>query len=266
MTTHIAHVAEQFTMNLEESLPGDEPWYIDWAIKNPGKISKSVTVGWYAYQSLLSVYEPEEIKTVWEPFGGIGAQSLMIRGLFPTLDWHWVGEYTPQAVKHLRRVLPQRTPKDRNGVIVEEADAYNTTPHLPCDLVALDFGDFTCWKTREGQQHRLMLDWVFDDPRRARLMGREDPDTKAVVLTDVAGPRLGLHRSRYEALLGTGTCADYPSYLSALADLLEEMYDYTMIAGFYHHGAAKMAFVPKAVGDRGIFVPAPPSPVGLEIL
>lgn len=259
MTTHIAHVAEQFTMNLEESAPGDEPWYIDWAIKNPGKISKSVTVGWYAYQSLLSVYDPQEITSCWEPFGGIGAQSLMIRGLFPDLRHHSVGEYTPQAVAHLKRVLPK-------GVEVEEADAYDSRPHLPCDLVALDFGDFTCWKTREGQQHRLMLDWVFDDPRRARLLGRDDQDTKAVVLTDVAGPRLGLHRSRYEALLGTGSCADYPSYLVALADLLEEMYDYVMIAGFYHHGAAKMAFVPKAVGDRGVFVPAPPSPVGLEIL
>lgn len=253
MTTHIAHIAEQFTMPLEESPPGAEPWYIDWAIKNPGKISKSVTVGWYAYQSLLSVYDAHEIRSAWEPFGGIGAQSLMIRGLFPDLAQHFVGEYTDRAVDHLRRVLPA-------GVRVLRQDAYTSRPKY-ADLVGLDFGDFTCWKTREGQPHRALMDQVFG------TAPYEEPETvaKAVVLTDVAGPRLGLHRSRYEALLGTGTCADYPSYLDALADLLEETFGYTMIAGFYHHGAAKMALVPSDAGDRGIFVPAPPSPVGLEI-
>jgi hypothetical protein len=245
VTTHIAHVAEQFTMSLEESPPGAEPWYIDWAIKNPGKISKSVTVGWYAYQSLLSVYDAPEILSCWEPFGGIGAQSLMIRGLFPDLRQHWVGEYTQPAVDHLRRALPE-------GVTVLKADAYDGRVDV-ADLVGLDFGDLTCWKTREGQQHRILLDKVFET------------QPKAVVLTDVAGPRLGLHRTRYEALLGTGSCADYASYLPALADLLEEVFGYTVIAGFYHHGAAKMALVPSDAGDRGIFVPAPPSPVGLEI-
>lgn len=245
MTTHIAHIAEQFTMNLEESPPGAEPWYIDWAIKNPKRISDSVTVGWYAYQSLLSVYEPEEIRTCWEPFGGIGAQSLIIRHLFPDLTDHWVGEYTQPAVDHLRRALPK-------GVRVAKADAY-ATPPIPADLVGLDFGDLTCWKTREGQQHRAFLDAVFANR------------PKAVVLTDVAGPRLGLHRTRYEALLGSGTCATYASYLPALADLLEETFGYTVVAGFYHHGAGKMALVPSDAGDRGIFVPVPPSPVGLEI-
>lgn len=248
MTTHIALVAEQFTMNLEESPAGADPWYIDWAIKNPKRISDSVTVGWYAYQSLLSVYEPEEIRTAWEPFGGIGAQSLIIRHLFPDLTEHVVGEYTDPAVAHLRRALPK-------GVTVLKADAYEVSYIKPYDLVGLDFGDLTCWKTREGQQHRALLDRVF---------GTMKP--KAVVLTDVAGPRLGLHRTRYEALLGTGTCATYATYLPALADLLEETFGYRLVAGFYHHGAGKMALVPADLADRGMFVPVPPSPVGLEIL
>lgn len=247
MTTHIAYVAEQFTMNLEESPPGAEPWYIDWAIKNPKRISDSVTVGWYVYQSLLSVYEPDEIRSAWEPFGGIGAQSLIIRHLFPRLNTHVVGEYTDAAFRHLRRALPPE-------VSVRLQDVYADNADEPADLVGLDFGDLTCWKTRPGQQHRALLDRVF-----AR-------SPKAVVLTDVAGPRLGLHRSRYEALLGTGTCASYATYLPALADLLEETFGYRLVAGFYHHGAGKMALVPSDAADRGIFVPVPPSPVGLEIL
>jgi len=243
---HIARIAEQFTMSLEETPPGADPWYIDWAIKNPRRISDSVTAGWYAYRSLLSVYEPGEIRSCWEPFGGIGAQSLIIRHTFPHLDPHVVGEYTQLASQHLRRVLPPE-------VSVQLQDVYADNVDKPADLVGLDFGDLTCWKTREGQPHRALLDRVF--ARRP----------KAVVLTDVAGPRLGLHRARYEALLGTGTCATYATYLPALADLLEELFEYVVIAGFYHHGAGKMAMVPRDAGDRGVFVPVPPSPVGLEI-
>ena len=246
--THIAHILERFTMPLEESAPGAEPWYIDWVIKNPKKISDSVTVGWYAYQSLLSVYDPEEISTAVEPFGGIGAQSLIIRDLFPSLRRHVVGEYTDLAVDHLRQVLPSL-------VQVIKADAYEGTSDFKnWDLVGLDFGDLTCWKTRPGQPHRGLLDRVFAG------------SPKAVVLTDVACPRLGLHRDRYEALLGTGTCKSYETYLPALAELLEEMYGYVTIAGFYHRGAAKMAMVPAAAGDRGVFVPVPSTPVGLDIL
>lgn len=243
--THIAHILERFAMPLEQSQPGDEPWYIDWAIKNPRKISDSITVGWYAYSSLLSVYEPEEIDTAWEPFGGIGAQSFIIQDLFRP-NPHLVGEYTDPAVAHLRAVLP-------SAVTVMKQDAY-ATARSTADLVGLDFGDLTCWKLRDGQPHRDLIDRVFQ------------AEPKAVVLTDVAAPRLHLHAARYEALLGTGTCGSYTAYLPALADLLEEMYGYVVVAGFYHRGAAKMALVPARCADRGVFTPVPDSPIGLEIL
>lgn len=243
--THIASILERFAMPLVASEPGEEPWYADWAIKNPRKISDSITVGWYAYSSLLSVYTPDEISTAWEPFGGIGAQSLIIQDLFAPAG-HIVGEYTDPAVEHLRRVLPR-------NISIRKADAY-AQPPIDANLVALDFGDLTCWKLRPDQPHRTLIDNVMA------------AEPMAVVLTDVAAPRLHLHASRYEALLGTGTCASYETYLPALADLLEEMYGYVVLAGFYHRGAAKMALVPSSLAVPGTFQPVPSSPIGLEIL
>ena len=105
MTKHIALIAERFTMTLEQSPDDVEPWYADWAIQHPKRIARSITAGLYAYHSLLSVYAPEEIESAWEAFGGIGAQSHIIRDIFPVTR-HVVGECSERAVAHLRETLP----------------------------------------------------------------------------------------------------------------------------------------------------------------
>lgn len=230
-------VCEKWTMTLPER-SGDE-WFLDWVLKSPHQ--RSTAAGWAAYQALAAV-EPT-MESAVEYFGGVGAQSLMIQDLWaPTT--HVAMDYTPEAAAHMA-TLP--------GVAAFQANSYDPLEHRPAELVALDFGDFTVWKTREGQQHRQLIDRVFAD------------EPKGVVLTDIACRYLHLHRERYETLLGAGTCDGYPGYLEALADRFEALYGYVMVGG-YQHGrwSSVMAFARQ--GDRAPFVAAPESPVGLKVV
>lgn len=232
-------ICERWTQYVE---PPTEKWFLDYVVRAPRDSGIHLAAGWHAYRALAGLGLQAE--SAVEYFGGMGAQSLMIQELFKP-SRHWVYDYSREAVEH---VLAQV-----EGVLAEQADSYHPAAYAAADLVGLDFGDLTVWKTREGEQHRDLLDRVF-------LLG----EPKGVVLTDVACRYLHLHRERYETLLGAGTCASYPAYLEALADRLEELYGYVMVAGFYHRWSTVMALVPG--GRRGSFVPTPDLPVGLEVV
>jgi hypothetical protein len=237
----MAKILERWYMELLPD-PSGEAWYQDWAIKSPAGISRSITAGWHAYSALAHV--GLTFQSAGEYFAGIGAQTLIIDNLFHPAT-HRIQDYSAGAVAHLERVAPV-------GVHVRQADSYDPENGLDCDLVGLDFGDMTVWKTRPGEAHRALLDQVFSlEPR-------------AVVLTDVAGPRLHLHKTRYDTLLGAGACDTYQGYLEALAVRFQAMYGYTLLAGFYHKAAAKLAFVP-GYGSSGPIALVPVNPIGLEV-
>jgi hypothetical protein len=246
MTT-IARIVERFTMTLEAPEPGRGEWFLDYVIRGPHTTSKHLTASWLALNSLADL----EINSVWECFGGMGAQALMVEDLFnrqaTVYPDHVVCEYNPDAVAHLRRVL-------NPYIDVKHLDSYASTPRA--DLVLLDFGDLTAWKTREGQPQRQLMDRVFEG------------EPKAVLLTDVARRYLHLHRERYESLLGPGTCNSYPAYLTALLDRIEAMYGYRLREGYFdrsNHGFASLALVPSS--DRSsLLQQTPDSPVGLQLL
>jgi hypothetical protein len=231
-------VCERWTMPLPER-SGDE-WFLDWVLKSPHQ--RSTAAGWAAYQALALV-EPE-MRTAHEFFGGVGAQSLMIQDLWAPKS-HLAMDYTPESAAHLSTIP---------GVTALQADSYDPKwSSQGADLVALDFGDFTVWKSREGEQHRALIDRVF----------AEEP--KGVVMTDIACRYLHLHRTRYETLLGAGRCESYQTYLEALADRFEALYGYTMVGGFWHgRWSSVMAFAQE--GTRVKFAPAPESPVGLKVV
>lgn len=217
----------------------DEEWFLEWALRAPRDAGVHLTAGWHAYSALAQL----QVSSAVEYFGGLGAQSLMIQELFKP-EVHVVYDYSNEAVNHIDVHVPNAT--------VIQADSYDPVWNQPfADLVGLDFGDLTVWKTREGEKHRALMDRVF----------AEDP--KGVVLTDVACRYLHLHRERYETLLGWGTCGNYPDYLDALAARIEELYDYTMVGGFYHRWSTVMAF--SRTGEAAPFVPTPATPIGLEI-
>jgi hypothetical protein len=250
--TDIARIVEKFTMQLDGPPPGRDAWFLDYVLRSPKQAGRHLTAGWLALESVKSF--DDNMGFVQEFFGGMGAQALMVQDLFhPTV--HVVQEYSWDAVKHLERVLPYP-----HGVDVKHADAYNpdesdwhiVEPDLQPDLVVLDFGDLTVWKTREGERHRGLLDRVF-----AR-------DPKAVVLTDIACRYLHLHRSRYETLLGEGTCETYVGYLYALCSRLEALYGYRLHRGWYDRWSTVMALVPDTHGECSLYE-TPDSPVGIEI-
>lgn len=231
-------------MTLEDQ-PERDSWFLDYVLRDPKHAGVHLTAGWLALNSLKGVYKGDEIQSCYETFGGMGAQALMARRLF-NLREHFVGEYPDEAVNHLRRVLPRE-------VTVMQRDAYDSTP--VGDLVVLDFGDLTAWKTREGEPHRGLLDRTFSK------------EPKAVVFTDIACRYLHLHKDRYETLLGPDTCGGYTSYLRALLTRLEVLYGYSLVEGYWDRWSTVMALVPSEIAPgRGSLQETPPSPVGLELL
>jgi hypothetical protein len=223
-------VCDQWDLDLPEG--GS---YAKWIRSNLKARSASVTAGYHVYRALSHV----PANTALETFGGIGCQSLMIQSMFP-LDEHFIVEIDEQAATHLHRQFPYAA--------VLCGDAY-TIPLPPADLVAMDFGDLTALSAT--RKHRPLLDEVFA------------ANPLAVTVTDVAGPRLHLHRDRYAAIVGTD-CSDYATYLSGLAAWFARDYGYQTLACYYHHGAAKMAMIPGS-GVTPYIAPVPSAPAGLRL-
>lgn len=238
-------ICERWTQYVQQPT---EKWFLDYVVRAPRDAGVHLTAGLAAYQRVANVYAEkglERFGSAVEYFGGMGAQSLMIRELFRPKS-HLVYDFSHEAVQHIKTQV--------EGVDAQQADSYDPDNFYAADLVGLDFGDLTVWKTREGEKHRELLDRVF--------AGRPN----AVVLTDVACRYLHLHRERYESLLGAGTCASYETYLEALSDRLEALYGYVMVGGFYHRWSTVMALVPSGLAPRRHFVPTPESPVGLKVV
>lgn len=247
--TDILSIVEKFSMTLEGPPPGRDAWFLDYVLRSPKQAGKHLTAGWLALNSLKEVYrDAYDITSVHEAFGGMGAQALMVQHLFNVQE-HTIGEYNWEAVEHLERVLGSKP-----GVQVSMADAYDPKANFrDLDLAVLDFGDLTCWKTRDGEPHRGLLDRVFAH------------DPKAVVFTDIACRYLHLHRERYESLLGAGTCESYETYLYALLRRLQVLYGYTLVAGYMDRWSTVMALVPQGTAPMGRLYETPDSPVGLEV-
>lgn len=255
MTATRATILERWTIPLPPDTHGGGKWFRDWALRSPKQVSTHLTAGWHAYHALQDYYGPRYLRllSAHEYFGGVGAQSLVIEELInPHLE-HSVFEISPDAVDHLTRVLPPH-------VDVQHADSYAPSSRVPADIVGLDFGDFTIWKARNSEPHSELLDYVFHS------------GAKGVVLTDVAGPHLHLHRERYETLLGKGSCQTYDSYLYHLADWVWYTYGYKIIRGCSHRWSTVMAFVPSVDETfyeediRAAFIPTPSEPVGFVLL
>lgn len=251
----VAHVLERWAMKVQRPDPDGTMWFLDWVLRSPKEAGKHLTAGWHAYSSLLEVLRPTDVAFVREYFGGMGVQSLVIRKLFGQAN-HTVMDYSWDAVRHLEDILPPY-----QGFDVRQADAYDPRSdpdYSGCedpDIVGLDFGDLTVWRTREGERHRKLLDRVFT------------LEPKAVVLTDIACRYLHLHRERYETLLGSGTCESYPSYLEALLGRLDALYGYRLVRGYYDRWSAVMALAPYEAGPvPNQLLPTPDSPVGIELL
>lgn len=233
-------IAEQWQMSIPEGVGGT---FGEWVFRSPKDSTRRIAASYMVYEDLAALNP--HIETAHEYFGGVGAQSLMIEHFFAP-QRHTIWDRSPEAVEHLKRVMPYA-----DVSLVEDSFVL----HEPADLVALD-EVFTVWKTRHGQPFRELMDEVF----------KSQP--VAVELTENAATRLHLHRERYDQLLGSGASATYETYLEALEGYLEYEFGYGIATGYYYHGGAKMILMPaEEVVLPGGFKPLPENHIqGVEVL
>jgi hypothetical protein len=221
----------------------EEGWFLEYVLRSPKGASNHLNAGRLCYEALADT--GIEINSAFEVFGGIGGNSLIVEDLWSPLV-HIVNEYDLQAVDALVNNLG-------DDMTVSYADAYRSDFDPTADLVTLDFGDLTAWKTREGQSHRALLDKTFS------------AGPKAVLVTDIASRYLHLHRSRYESLLGEGTCDTYPHYIEALASRIQKLYDYNLWVGYIDNWSTVMAFTQGYLEDRPSLQENPGYPNAIKI-
>lgn len=235
-------ICDKWKMTCDQPRDG---WFLDWALRSPKEVSAHLTAGHMVFSDLREAKGPMSVDSVVHYFGGLGAQALMVEDLFSP-GWQAANDYSASAASHLKKTFPKMD--------ISQMDSYIS--HTQADLQVLDFGDLTVWRTREGEKHRQLLDRVFAD------------EPEAVVLTDIAGPRLHLQRERYETLLGAGNAKDYPTYLRALAVRFNDLYGYELLNCVYHRWSAVMSFIPPdEFRDSGKpFVQVPHDNKGFRVL
>lgn len=222
-----ATICNNWELELPE--PTEESWFLDWVLRSPTQAGKHLTSSWIAYQSLANLYQPEEINSAREYFGGMGAHALMIQELWSP-EYHYVLENSSDAVDHLEKTLPP-------GIVAAHSDSYKPANTQAADIVALDFGDLTVWKAQEGKPHGDLLERVF-------ML-----EPKAVVMTDIAARYLHLQKKSYEPLLGEGSCESYEIYLEAFYRQIQERFGYKRVVTVDNHWSSVTSLVP---GDMSL--------------
>lgn len=218
-----------------------DAWFLDWVRRKTKEASGHVTAGYAAYSSLVDLHGVGAYDRVVEFFGGMGCQSLVIENRLKPKS-HIVYEKHPLAAEHLRRAL-----KDYPAVSVVHGDALLNEE--PADLFAMDFGDLTAHQA--NTTYRPVLKKVFDQK------------PKAVVLADISGPKLPLHRARYGEIIGHD-CSTYENYLIGLTRWIEREFNCGLHACFYHPWSASMAFIP-GPPRGGPVSPIPLQPRGIHL-
>jgi len=218
-------------------------WFADWALRKPNEVSRHITMGYHALHEVHSL--GLEIDSVYEPFGGIGAQALIIEDMWPTAR-HYIRDNSWSAVSYLAENLPRR-----GGLVVMGGSSYDPRNFVRADLQVADVGDLTAVK------------WT-QKPVDAWLKHTFSSGAKAVILTDIAGRLLHLHRKTYSKALGK-PIRWYSDYLLATGEYVKDRFGYTATKSFYHHWSSITVFTPESPDPHQI-ISCPTEPQGLEIL
>lgn len=233
-----ARIIDMFEMELPDA-SGENKWWYDWAVAAPGHAGDHLTVCWKTFQALDKVFGHGSYAyfSAREYFGGIGAHAMMIDYLFdPSV--HSVADYSPEAVEHMKRVLP---PHIEVGV----RDAYGAEGFGVADLHVMDFGDLTVFQAQPWKERGHLIEQVFASK------------PKAVTITDIAARYLHLQKKSYEPILGEGCCDSYEEYLERFATHIQERFGYVLVEGNWTRWSCHMAFVPEDVSPRGQFIKYP---------
>lgn len=234
-----ALICEQWRVPIAANGDSGLPWFLDWVERRPKEVSDHVACGYWCYSELVNnMLNPS---TVTEYFGGAGFQSTIIRGLFsPT--YHTVADVSEKSCKHLRSLFDY-------FVTVQCQDTYKH-PLPNADLIGFDAGDLTALTLT--RQHGEMLSRVVE--------GKPE----AIVLTDIAGPRLHLQRNCYSKIVWND-CINYPTYLHGVAEYIRKTFGYDALCIYYSRWSAVMALLPKEqISSTAHPVQVALSPVGFQ--
>lgn len=176
------------------------PWFANWVSRRSKDASLHIYTSAMAMEHLAEDY-PDPVSII-EHFGGIGAHAVLAHNIFRARS-HLVQDIDEDAVEYMTSAL--------DFAFVSRADAYGPFPPAQGSLQILDFPNFTIRKFMDKPVRRFM-DGVFTGGA-----------ARAVLVTDIAGPRLHLVRETYERILGK-ELPSYPDYLRASADYISSQY------------------------------------------
>jgi hypothetical protein len=218
-------------------------WFADWAARRPWDVSAHLTAGYHALHSLWNLQAHPRM--VWEPFGGIGAQALMVEELWPR-STHFVNDVSQDAVDFIKRVVPSRP-----GFSAFQADSYAPESFIPADVIVADFGDLTVLRMEQPGKYHDLVERMFSG------------NAEAIVLTDIAGPRLHLVSGSYRPIVGD--FKNYQGYLRGLGIyVVEKYFRFHPWITFYHKWSSVTVFRSTPPPGRHIIRPIPSSPIGFQ--
>lgn len=237
-----ALICEQWKVPIAANGGSGLPWFLDWVERRPKEVSDHVACGYWCYSELAN--KMMEFDSATEYFGGAGFQSTIIRGLFPLFE-HDIADVSAKSCTHLNQLFA-------TDLTVRVHCVDSTNKRLPsADLVGFDAGDLTALTLTRKHGEMLSI-----------ILGVERP--KALVLTDIAGPRLHLQRERYSQILWND-CSDYPTYLHGLAEHIRRVFHYDALCIYYTRWSAVMALLPKEkIIEAATPQLVPSSPVGFQ--
>lgn len=238
-------ICEKWRLAFPAPRTDHQRWFWDWVRKSPTQVSKHVAAAYHAYTALEQdhLLKPE---SVLELFGGAGFQSTIVRGLWNPPS-HVIRDSHPEAYAHLWHALGEAP-----GVRIELADAVTAQiPPYSAELICVDAGDWTI--------HRIQTTYA---PLWEKICAA---CPRAIVLTDIAGPRAAANRELYAAALGDTPegCRTYRGYLKSLSRWLGRS-GYGVSHVFYHHWSAILVLVAGYTGETEIF-DVPARPVGMVV-
>lgn len=217
--------------------PGTEGWFGEFAMRKPGHVSRSATSNYW----IVEAVKDQPVRSVYEAFGGLGVQSLLLHDAFD-LEEHIAVENDPAAVAHLERLLPEMR--------VVYGDAY-ALPVPSVDLVTFD-GPWTIQRVAQGFAKPLFEATIATRPQ-------------VILVTDVSPARVHLHKRTYGAILGAEPNS-VAQYFHLLALWYKREYGYGAVAGYWHSLAGRLALVRDAAVDLPAILRNPSQPVGFRWL
>jgi hypothetical protein len=156
---------------------------------------------------------PKE-KSIVEFFGGVGFFATLVENIIHPID-HFIFEINDVCVTQLRECF-----KKNKNVHVDSGDARKTILDFNCDILSLDFPNFTILDLREGHRWQKQFHHVFSI------------DAEAIVFTDTSPSYFSIHKDRYSQFFDK-KLNSVRDYVLSFSEYLYKRYGYSVTNAAY---------------------------------